>query len=195
MPVLGILVILGFSAASTAFANEDRFTIFEVRKKLQMANDEPVLKDYYISAGAEAGLKPQMIIDVKRRIPVHDGFKNQSRGDLVITVGKVQVIHVEQGLAVARLFSETSPGQRPITGFETVMIGDFLDISTAAMMVPKAKRKSAAVEGGTPVDGTVDQKAEAVEEKKSSAPAVLKPTHALAPILEAPRLPIPMIVN
>lgn len=176
-----------FGLSVPALADDSKYVIFEVRKKLQMSNDEPVLKDYYIGSGTEAGLKSNMIIDVKRKIPVHDAFKNESRGDLVVTVGKVKVIHAGVGISVARIFKETSASARPITGFETVMVGDFLDIKTAAVLAPKRKRKASSAE---PTKRTPTQQSVKREN------ATILPTHAfVGPPTEASSSPVPLQAN
>jgi hypothetical protein len=168
---------------------DEKYSIFDVRKKLQMSNDEPAVKDYYISAGAETGLKPNMVVDVKRKIPMHDGFKNQSLGNLTITVGKLKIIHVDSGLSVARLFHVETSKNNPISGFEAIMVGDYLDMSTAAVLRPKKeKRKTASTKSAT--------KRSAKKEEKKESPTI-SPTHAFVgpPAGQSEAPPIPLQTN
>jgi hypothetical protein len=70
---------------------------------------------------------------------------------ITIPVGKLQVIHVENNIAVARLVNELRDDERPTLEFESVMIGDRVDVKRASMEAPKenegrrraVKRKSA----------------------------------------------------
>ncbi len=53
-----ILLLLSLQAA-VAFGeeNKDSTQIFEVRKKLQMSSNDPIVRDYYVNAGQALGLK------------------------------------------------------------------------------------------------------------------------------------------
>lgn len=106
-------------------------TIFDVRRTLRMANTDPVYHDYYINGGKEAGLSVGMIITVTRKLPLYDNYQNHSAGDLNLKVAKVKIIHVQKGLAVARLQSEFTRENAPLLEDPFVMVGDELDLSTA----------------------------------------------------------------
>ena len=112
-------------------------TIFDVRRSLPLEPDEPVTKDFYINAGPESGLKKGIYVNVVRAVPVHDPIKNQQQATIRIPVGKVQVIDVQRGITVARLQSELGDDERPTLEFEGVMIGDYVDLGSATMDVPK----------------------------------------------------------
>ncbi|MBK7893216.1 MAG: hypothetical protein IPJ84_20900 [Bdellovibrionales bacterium] len=111
--------------------------IFDVRRSLPMEPDEPVYHDFYISAGVEAGIKKGQFLPVARQMPVHDPIQNKQQALLTIAVGKLQVIHVERNMAVARLVSELSDDERPTLEYEAVMIGDRVDLRGATMEAPK----------------------------------------------------------
>jgi hypothetical protein len=111
--------------------------IFDVRRSLPMEPDEPVYHDFYISAGIEAGIKKGQFLPVARQMPVHDPIQNKQQALLTIAVGKLQVIHVERNMAVARLVSELSDDERPTLEYEAVMIGDRVDLRGATMEAPK----------------------------------------------------------
>jgi hypothetical protein len=130
---------------------EDAPVIFDVRRSLPMEPDEPTYHDFYISAGIEAGLKKGQFLPVARQMPVHDPIANKQQAMITIPVGKLQVIHVENNIAVARLVNELRDDERPTLEFESVMIGDRVDVKRASMEAPKenegrrraVKRKSA----------------------------------------------------
>lgn len=106
-------------------------TIFDVRKNLPMANNEPVFRDFYISSGSEAGLTVGMLLNVQRRMPLYDSYQNRSAGDLQLKVARVKIIHVQKGLAVARLHSEFTREGTPLLEDNFIMVGDQLDLSSA----------------------------------------------------------------
>ena len=117
-----------FLAPLTAYAD---LTIFDVRRTLRMSNTDPVYHDYYINGGREAGLTTGMIITVTRKLPLYDNYQNHSAGDLNLKVAKVKIIHVQKGLAVARLQSEFTRENAPLLEDPFIMVGDELDLSTA----------------------------------------------------------------
>lgn len=106
-------------------------TIFDVRKQLPMSNTEVVFRDFYINAGSEAGLTLGMVVTVQRRMPLYDSYQNRSAGDLQLKVARVKIIHVQKGLAVARLHSEFTREGTPLLEDNFIMIGDGLDLSSA----------------------------------------------------------------
>lgn len=123
-----------------AFAGEV-VSVFDVRKSLPLDPSDPVYYDYYLNAGPEAGIKKGMFVSVVRKLPIHDPVGNQAQGTLSIEVAKLQVIHVERNLSVARLASEFGSEDRPVLEYEGVMIGDILDLSTVSMDAPKERGK------------------------------------------------------
>src|SRR5689334_6598209 len=103
-PILWCFVSVLFFRAVPALADE--IAIFDVRKNSTLSDSEPAFRDFYISRGSESGLRPGMIVTVKRRMPLYDSFHNRSAGDLTVSVGRVKIIHVEKELAVAREHSQ-----------------------------------------------------------------------------------------
>lgn len=123
-----VLFLSVFMIAMNAWAD---LTIFDVRKNLPMSDDEKVLRDFYINAGSEAGLATGMVITVQRRMPLYDSYQNRSAGDLDLKVAKIKVIHVQKGLAVARLHSEFTRENAPLLEDPFIMVGDRLDLASA----------------------------------------------------------------
>lgn len=143
---LGIgLVVFGaiqLVMLSIAFAQpKDGPAVFDVRRSLPLEPEEPVYHDFYIDAGNEAGFKKGMYVTVVRKIPVHDPVGNKQQATLNITVGKLQVIHVEKNITVARLHSELGDEERPTLEFEAIMIGDQVDMGSLTMDKPKEPKK------------------------------------------------------
>ena len=122
---ISILLFIPKSFAET-------ITIFDVRNTLPLADDEPTYRDYYVNAGSEQGLREGMVITVKRKVALYDSYRNKSPGDLLVEVGKVKIIYVQNGIAVARDHSRISRKTNPLLPDDFVMVGDELDLSTAS---------------------------------------------------------------
>lgn len=116
----------------TSNAKADVVTIFDVRNTLPLSNAEPLFRDYYINAGSERGLRAGMIVTVRRKMALYDSYRNKSPGDLHIQVGKVKIILVQDGLAVARDHAAISRTTHPLLEYDFVMAGDELDLATVA---------------------------------------------------------------
>ncbi len=134
-----------FSVAASA----DDLTIFDMRKSLAMSETDKSYRDFYISQGVASGLKPGMIVTVKRKMPLYDSFHNRSAGELSVAVGRVKIIHVEKDVSVAREFSQFSRDDMPLLEDNFIMVGDGIDLSSATTE-SKAKGKKAEVEEKTP---------------------------------------------
>ena len=121
-------------------------TIFDVRKTLAMSDTDKIYRDFYINGGSEAGLSAGMVITVQRRMPLYDNYMNRSAGDLDLKVAKIKIIHVQKGLAVARLHSEFTRENAPILEDNFIMVGDRLDIGSAESDGKKAEEPARATE-------------------------------------------------
>lgn len=163
----------------TVTARAEEITIFDMRKTLAMSETDRSFRDFYLSKGGAAGIRPGMIVTVKRKIPLYDNFHNRSAGDLSIAVGQVKIIHVEKDLAVAREFSQFSREDLPLLEDNFIMIGDEVDLSSATTET-KAKGKKAEVE----TEKTPDQAAQPsfAVDFASKAPDNM----ATAPSIDAP---------
>ncbi len=123
--LLAILLVSGQALAD--------ITIFDVRKNLPLSDTDKVYRDFYINAGSEAGLANGMVITVQRKLPLYDNYQNRSAGDLELKVARVKIIHVQKGLAVARLHTEFGRENSPLLEDNFIMLGDRLDLATAVM--------------------------------------------------------------
>lgn len=154
--VLSLFVVSGI----VAHADED-IQIFDMRKSLALSDTETVYRDFYISRGVEAGLRPGMIVTVKRRQPLYDTIHNRSAGDLTLVVARIKIIHAEKGLAVARQHSEFGREELPLLEDNYIMIGDVIDLSSATT---ESKGK-----GTKKADAQTDDKAEKPPQTASNA--------------------------
>lgn len=141
------LVILVFALppralAQTPYANSPQ--IFDMRKSLPLEPDEPVYHDYYISTGSESGLKKGAFVNVVRSVPIHDPIQNKQRATLNVSIGRLQIIQVEKGMAVGRLATVVGNEDRPSLEFEGIFVGDRVDLGSMTMEVPKDFKKGPA---------------------------------------------------
>lgn len=154
-----ILLVLPFVVSLRVMAED--IQIFDLRKSLTLSDQEVAYRDYYLSKGYESGLRVGMVVTVKRKQPLYNNIQNRSAGDLNVAVGRVKIIHVESGLAVARDHSQFSRENLPILEDNFIMIGDDIDLSSASM----------------------DQESKAGKKEKSSSHN--EPTPTLEPKVEA----------
>jgi hypothetical protein len=124
-----IKFVLLIALPSLAWAD---VTIFDVRKNLPMSDNETVYRDFYLNGGSESGLSVGMVLTVQRRMPLYDSYQNRSAGDLQLKVAKIKIIHVQRGLAVARLHSEFTREGSPLLEDPFIMVGDRLDLESAS---------------------------------------------------------------
>lgn len=136
--------IIAFMALFTIKSFARDIVVFDVRKNIPLTDQETVFKDFYLNGGFQEGFKKGLVVNVTRRITVNDSTQNQSAGELIVTVGKLKIIHVQKNMSVGRLVSVESPEDIPILDYDTVMSGDVVDMSTAIM--DKGEKKSATAE-------------------------------------------------
>ncbi|MCB0391129.1 MAG: hypothetical protein KDD58_07555 [Bdellovibrionales bacterium] len=121
-------------------AQAKEVAIFDSRKPVTLSKNDPAYIDFYVNAGSEVGIKRGVIITVHRRTSLYDAYQNKSPGDLKVEVGQIKIIHVQKGLSVGRVHKIFSREDRPNLDYESVMVGDRLDLST--MMRLKTSTKS-----------------------------------------------------
>lgn len=136
----GVLACVLFALPVSA-NSADGVAIFDVRKSLPLEPDEPTYHDYYVNSGPESGLRKGMYVTVVRQIPVHDPLQNKAQAMLNIPVAKVQIIHVERNISVARRVDEFANDERPTLEYEGIMVGDRLDLESVSMDAPSKKSK------------------------------------------------------
>jgi hypothetical protein len=156
--ILSVFVFIS-AVPHSASANENDFIVFDVRKTLPLNDTDPVYRDYYVNIGTETGVHAGSILAVYRRLPVIDVYRNKAQGDLVIPVGHLKVIHSQKTMSVCRIASIASEKQIPVVSYETVMMGDRVEIAGAddakkeASENPTETSKTAASEATTKNDG------------------------------------------
>ena len=121
--VLYIVFGVIFSRALAADAVE----VVDVRRNIQLADTDPIYKDFYLNASENSGLKKNLVVKATRKITV----KNQGTkviGTFKTTVGLLKIIQVDGGVAIARLFELTPREEHPMLEQTGIMIGDQIDM-------------------------------------------------------------------
>ena len=145
--VLITTIVAGFVMSSSASAQTSGAhgpMIFDVRRTLPLEPDEPVFHDFYINAGPEAGFKKGQYITAVRPVTIQDPILNKQQAILDVTVGYLLVIQVQRGITVARLFGELLDEERPALEYESIMIGDRIDLESITTKAPKVKSREKA---------------------------------------------------
>lgn len=124
--LFAVLYIIFGVIFSRAFAASDVIEVVDVRRNIQLADSDPVYKDFYLNASEGSGLKKNLVVKAIRKITV----KNQGAkiiGTFKTTVGLLKIIHVDGGVAVARLFELTPRDEHPMVEQVGIMVGDQID--------------------------------------------------------------------
>lgn len=126
-----IFLILVSLQAMVAFADENKdVQVFEVRKRLQMSSKDPIIHDYYVNAGTSLGLKTGALIDVYRKVPLADPYKQETQSHVELPVGIMKIIYSDRTMAIGRIQSIRSTKDSPILDGEVFMVGDRLNLGT-----------------------------------------------------------------
>jgi len=119
-------------------------SIVDVRRNIQLSDQEPIYKDFYISAAKDAGLRPSQVVQVFRNVPMRDATGVQAFGELKIAVGRLKIIFVQDNMAVGREYELFSRDDLPMLEQTGIMIGDRIDTQGSFLDNKKksAKRSS-----------------------------------------------------
>jgi hypothetical protein len=122
-------------------------TIVDVRRNITLSDEDPVYKDFYLNAGESAGLKKNLVVNVKRRVYVKDS-NSKSVGDFETTVGQLRIVQVDGKVAVAREYKLFSRDEEAMIEQIGLMTGDRVDLGGAFIdnTKPATKKKVAEVE-------------------------------------------------
>lgn len=140
MKFSGFLVFI-FLFSNWAFAQNPEMMVIDVRKNIPLADTDPVYKDFYINAGLENGLKKHQVITVVRKFSIRDSTGAQTYGELVVPVGRLKLISVQNRVAVAREFNLISREDEPMLEQIGLMVGDRLDLTDSFIDNKKGSAK------------------------------------------------------
>ncbi|MEO5667076.1 MAG: FlgT C-terminal domain-containing protein [Bdellovibrionota bacterium] len=109
-------------------SNELKFRVIAVRRELGLTEAEArrAPQDVVINGGQGEGIEQGMMLTVVRKVQVIDPYLENQQKELEIKFATVKVIHVQDGLAIARVERMDSIQDGPSVGVRGVLIGDFL---------------------------------------------------------------------
>lgn len=139
-----LLLLAGFIILAALFSWETfaaDLNVIEVRRNIPLSDEAPVYKDFYINAGAEAGLKKNMVVTVIRRMAIRDATGTQNFGELDIPVGQLKIISAQGRVAVAREYGLIPRDDEPMLEQIGIMIGDRLELNGSFIDNKKASVK------------------------------------------------------
>ena len=127
-------VLVWAGSFSLSYADDSEFRVFMVNIDTvsEMIHPGDPVKDFYINAGKEDGLKKSMFLDVYREKIMHDTHKGEDI-TIRIYVGQLEIFKIFNDVAVARISSLSSIDEDPVLQYRTVMRGDYV--------VPSDKKK------------------------------------------------------
>jgi hypothetical protein len=163
--------------ALVAFAEEPKqIQIFEVRKMLQLTSKDPIVRDYYVNAGQEMGLKEGAMVLVYRKTPLADPYKEQTQAHVDLPVGTMKIIYSDRTMAIGRMKELKSPKDSPVLDGENFMVGDRIDMRTLSFEKQVESGSASEVVKGKKTEDEDEEPAPA-EAKQAPAPdkSVAKP--------------------
>ncbi len=139
-----LMILLGFSPQARA---TDTMSVVDVRRNITLAEDDPVYKDFYISAGPGSGLKKNLVVTAVRKLNIRDASGANAVGEIKVPVGQLKIIAVYDRVAVAREYALLSREDLPMLEQVGIMNGDSIDLqgSFVDSSKPKNKKKTAEV--------------------------------------------------
>ena len=124
----GITITLFMTVFTTTVRAAD-FIVTSVVREFPMKTGDTQFKDFYINAGQNNGLKEGIFIDAIRRMAAFDNINSKLLGDTPVRIAKLKIIHIDKNVAIARLVKMYEKDKTPLVGFDSVMIGDFIEVS------------------------------------------------------------------
>ena len=122
--LIGLVFITAITAmCSSAVAEE--YSVYQVYRGIDLGEtDRPPPKDIFVNLGSQQGIKKGSVLDLYRKVSSVDDMTQKHVDDLMIPVGKLKVIHVQEKTAIARVDRFVSLEQEPGLVPQAVMIGD-----------------------------------------------------------------------
>ncbi len=99
-------------------------TIAFVKRDIPLSDNDPVIKDYYLTSTENLKLKKNQIVNVIRTTTVKDQSGAQLLGSFEVPVGQLKVIDIQGRIAVAREIKLTSREERALIDQPGFLMGD-----------------------------------------------------------------------
>lgn len=104
--------------------------VISVRREISLTDAESkgVEQEFVINAGSRAGLTKGTKLKVYRNLPVVDLFNGNKQLEMKVDFATVEVVHVEEDLAVAQLTKLATAAGSPYVGLRGVLVGDYVSL-------------------------------------------------------------------
>ena len=170
-------------------AKADDISVVDVRRNITLSDDEPVFKDFYLSAGEGSALRRNMVVRVKRKVSVKEA-PTKTLGDFDAEVGYLKIIQVGNKVSVAREFKLTPRDEHPMLQQIGIMSGDRIDMTGAYIDNSKPNIKHKSSDNEIKKEEGVQTAAVSSEER---APASTEPAKPNEPTLLQKIIPMPEV--
>ena len=105
--------------------------IYSIVQDIPMGEpDEVIKKNYYVNMGQSQGLSSGTTLNVFRTFSRVDPYKSKKAYNHSLKIGELEVIHVENGNAIASLKNLSATATSPLVDINALMIGDRVEINT-----------------------------------------------------------------
>jgi len=112
-------------------ANATPFVVYGMRTDFPMSNDNKYPeKDFYVNLGLAQGIKIGSSLEVFRIVTTDDDISNRKMDNITFRIAKLKIIHAEENISVARLVEMNSKEETPYGIYNTIMIGDLVEVSS-----------------------------------------------------------------
>lgn len=98
--------------------------VFGMKTEIAMAEKEVPRRDYYMSIGANQGVKVGTVLEVFRNVTTTDDINNRTAKNINFKIATLKVIHAEADISVGRIQAMLPAAEVPIGSFPTVVVGD-----------------------------------------------------------------------
>lgn len=105
------------------------FYVTSVIRDFPMKRDEVIYKDFYINAGTNNGLRKGAFINAIRKMAIYDNLNSKMSGETAVKIARLQIIHADKNVSIARLVKFFDKKSTPLSGYDSIMIGDFIEVA------------------------------------------------------------------
>lgn len=105
--------------------------VISVRREIALteATSKGVKQEFLINAGSRMGISKGTKLKVYRTVPVVDPFNGNKQHELKVDFATVEVVHVEEDVAVTQLVKLTEASKGSYIGLRGIIVGDFVSLN------------------------------------------------------------------
>ncbi len=102
--------------------------VIGVRRELGLSDEESnkAARDVILNAGTDNGMSEGLVLNVFRKIPVLDPYKDNQQSELEIEFAEVKILHVQNDVYIARVQKIKSIDSGAAVGIRAILVGDYV---------------------------------------------------------------------